>query len=142
MLVTPMTRPDNTGKEIHLDTLSKFLAPGILFLLTLFFGAWLSLSGKPYNGIRFNIHKLIALSAVVVTAIQLFQLLKGTQTQIPLIVLIIVVGVCVVALFFTGAMLSAGKLDYNAMLTIHRIAIILTTLALAGMVYLLIGRKL
>jgi len=122
-------------------TPSKFLAPGILLLLTLVFGVWLSLSGKPYNGILFNIHKLIALSAVVVTGIQLYQLFKGTPIQVPLIVLIILAGLCVLALFFSGAMMSTGKLDYQLMLTIHRIALILITLVMAVTVYLLTGGK-
>jgi len=122
--------------------LAKFAIPGILFLLTLAFGVWLSLSGKPYNGILFNIHKLIALGAVVVTVIQLYQLLKGTQIQVSPIILFIVAGLCVVALFFSGAMMSAGKLDYQVMLTIHRIALILITIVMAVTVYVLTGRKL
>jgi len=125
-----------------MNTLAKFAIPGILFLLTLAFGVWLSLSGKPYNGILFNIHKLIALGAVVVTVIQLYQLLKGTQIQVSPIILFIVAGLCVVALFFSGAMMSAGKLDYQVMLTIHRIALILITIVMAVTVYVLTGRKL
>ena len=121
--------------------LSKFLASGILVLLTLVFGVWLSLSGKPYNGLLFNIHKLIALGAVVVTAVQLYRLLKGTQIPVSHIVLIVVAGLCVVALFFSGAMMSAGKLDYQVMLAIHRIALILMVIVMAVTVYLLAGRK-
>ena len=125
-----------------MDTLSKFLAPAILFLLTLAFGVWLSLAGKPYNAILFNIHKLIALAAVLVAAIQLYRLLKGTALPVLPIVLIVAAGLCVLALFFTGAMLSAGKLDYPAMLAIHRTAIILVVIIIAGSAYLFTGRKL
>ena len=124
-----------------MDTLSKFLAPAILLLLTLVFGVWVSLSGKPYNAILFNIHKLVALAAVVVTVIQLYRLLKGTPLQILLIVLLVAAGLCVLALFFTGAMLSAGKLGYPLMLAIHRTTFILLPILLAAMVYFLIGRK-
>ena len=137
-----MTRPDNAGKVIQVDTFSKFLIPGVLFLLTLAFGVWLSLAGKPYNAILFNIHKLIALGAVVVTFIQIYQGSKGIGPQGILAALITLAVLGVVALFATGALMSAGKLPYYTMLTIHRIAIVLTTLALAGMVYLLTGRKL
>ena len=38
-----------------MDITSKFITPGIVFLLTLVFGFWLSNAGKPYNGILFNI---------------------------------------------------------------------------------------
>ena len=36
---------------------------GIFFLFILLSGFWLSRSGKPYNGLIFNIHKLIGLGA-------------------------------------------------------------------------------
>ena len=111
-------------------------------MLTLVFGIWLSLSGKPYNGFLFNIHKLIALGSVVASALQLYQLLKGLQVQTFMLILIIMAGMCILALFFSGAMMSAGKLDYQGMLIIHRIAIIILTLGLVGIVYSLTGRKL
>ena len=138
----PVMRPDKFISEFPVGTLSKFTAPGILLLLTLAFGVWLSLSGKPYNGILFNIHKLVALSAVIVTVIQLYQLFKGTQLQVSPLVLFIAAGLCVVALFFTGAMLSAGKLDYQMMLAIHRITLIFLAIVMALSIYLLVGRKL
>ena len=133
----PVMRPDKFISEFPVDTLSKFTAPGFLLLLTLAFGVWLSLSGKPYNGILFNVHKLIALAAVVVTVILFYQLLKGTTLPVFTIVLFIVAGLCVVALFFTGAMMSAGKLDYGMMLTIHRVALVLIVVAIGATVYTL-----
>lgn len=105
-----------------MDTLSKFTTPGIIFLLTLAFGVWLSLAGKPYNGILFNIHKLIALGAVILTAVQLFEVLKDTGIQVVPILLIVVAVACAIALFATGALMSQGKLNYEVMLTIHKLA--------------------
>jgi hypothetical protein len=124
-----------------MDTFSKFLIPGVLFLLALAFGVWLSLAGKPYNGILFNIHKLVALAAVIMLSILIYQGSKSTGPHVILTILITLAILGVVALFATGALMSAGKLPYPTMLAIHRVAIILTTLALSGMVYLLIGRK-
>jgi len=60
---------------------AKFVTPGVLFILTLVFGFRLSRSGKPYHTQIFNIHKLIALAAVVVTAIQTFSALRIGETQ-------------------------------------------------------------
>ncbi len=57
-----------------METLSKFTLPGILFALTLAFGFWLSHAGKPYNGLLFNVHKLIALGAVVLAVLRLASL--------------------------------------------------------------------
>ena len=119
---------------------AKLVIPGVLFILTLGFGFWLSRSGKPYNGLIFNIHKLIALAAVVVTAIQAFKALKIGLTQPILIGLLIVIGLCAVALFVTGALTSANKATGRATLTIHRIAPLLAALAALGALYLLGGR--
>lgn len=110
-------------------------------LLTLGFGFWLSLSGKPYNGLLFNIHKLAALAAVVLMAIQIYQALKTIQPQALIVILVILSVICVLTLFATGAMLSVGKLDYTLMLTIHRLAMVLLPIALAATVYLLNGNK-
>jgi len=124
-----------------MDTITKFTIPGIAFLLTLAFGLWVSYSGKPYNGILFNIHKLIALGAVIVTIVQLSRMLTTADSMALIIVLLVLAGVCVVALFATGALMSMGKLNYDVTLTVHKIAPVVMALAMALVVYLL-GRKL
>jgi hypothetical protein len=116
---------------------AKFVIPGVLFILTLVFGFWLSRSGKPYDGLIFNIHKLIALAAVIVAAIQALNALKIGEAQPLLSVLLIVLGLCVVALFVTGALMSANKATHRATLTIHRIAPLLAVLAALGTLFLL-----
>jgi hypothetical protein len=117
--------------------LSKFIVTWVLFLLTLAFGVWVSQAGKPYNGILFNIHKLVALATVVVAVIQLVGALKGAASPALLVVMLILAGLSVVALFASGALMSAGKLDYATMLTIHRIAPPMLAVALALVIYLL-----
>ena len=118
---------------------SKVILPGTLFLLTLVFGFWLSRSGKPYNGILFNIHKLIALSAVIATIVQYSGMLKAADSLDLLIALLVLAILCVVALFASGALMSMGKLDYALTLTIHRIAPVILVIAL-GLVTYLLGR--
>jgi hypothetical protein len=120
-----------------MDTITKFMVPGIVFLLTLASGFWLSHAGKPLNGIIFNIHKLIALGAVVATAVQLSKLLKAGQIQVLLIILIVVAALSVVALFVTGALMSLDKPAYETFLVIHQIAPVLVLLAMGATVYLL-----
>ena len=105
-----------------MDTFSKFTFPGILLVLTLAFGFWLSSAGKPYNGILFNIHKLIALSGVIYTSWQFFQWMKIADASLALTILLVVTALCVITLFASGGLLSAGKLDYALMMLIHRIA--------------------
>jgi hypothetical protein len=102
----------------------------------------LSKAGKPYNGILFNLHKLIALGAVVTAVVQFSKILKTADSLALLIVVLLVVAtLCIVALFASGALMSLGKLDYTLTLTIHRIAPVVLTIAL-GLVAYLLGRKL
>lgn len=120
-----------------MDILSKFTLPGVLLLLTLGFGFWVSRLGKPYNPALFNIHKLLALGAVVLAVIQFTQALNGTLTQAWILILLILAAVCAAALFASGALMSAGKLSYSAMLLVHQAAPVLLVLSLGGALYLL-----
>ena len=113
-----------------------FLLPGIGFLATLSFGFWLSRLGKPYNGILFNIHKLIALGAVVLTALQIYNWLKVSEPQALLVGLIVLAGLSVVALFASGAFMSIGNLDHKTMKLVHNIAPVLLVIAVGSTFYL------
>ncbi len=64
-----------------MTTITKFALPGIGFLLTLISGFGVSSAGKPYNGILFNIHKLIALAAVILTGVQVAKWFKLTEAS-------------------------------------------------------------
>jgi len=122
-----------------MDILAKFSTPGILFLLTLVSGLWLSNKGKPLNSIIFNVHKLVALGVVVTIIIQLYNLIKITDIQSLILALIVVTGLCVVGLFATGALMSAEKMNYAALLTIHRAAPVVAIISMVGAIYLLAG---
>jgi hypothetical protein len=124
-----------------MDILSKFIVPGILFALTLVFGFWLSRLGKPYNGILFNIHKLIALGTVILVGVESFGLMKETNLQFIVIALFTVAGLCAVALFASGALMSLEKLDYSITLAVHRVAPILAVVAMGMIFYLLATGK-
>ena len=118
---------------------SKILLPGIVFILTLAFGFWVSHVGKPYNGLLFNVHKLIALGAVVATVIQLVKLLKSADALALVGVLLVVAALCVIALFASGALMSMDKLDYALMLTIHRVAPVVLVIAMVIVILMLKG---
>jgi hypothetical protein len=120
-----------------MDTLSQFTLPSVVLLLTLVFGFWLSHSGKPYNGILFNIHKLLALGAVVVAVIQLSKTLPSADSLAFVVVLLALAVTSVVALFASGALMSMAKLDYALVLTVHRVAPVLLVIAMALVIYLL-----
>jgi hypothetical protein len=115
--------------------LYQFIFPGGLFILTLFFGFWLSHTGKPYNSILFNFHKLLALGNVVLACMQLYKNLNSLNWL--LIAVLAVLALCIIALFVSGALMSTGKLDYTLMLTIHRIASVALVLCCALVLYAL-----
>jgi len=121
-----------------MEVLSDILIPGIVFLLTIVFGFWLSKLGKPYHGALFNVHKLLALGAVIATGVQMFRTLEGTGTQVTLIILLVVAMVCVIALFASGALMSLDKLDYNLLRTIHRLAPIAIIVVIFWAIYLVV----
>jgi len=119
----------------------KFVTPGMLFLVTVAGGFWLSRAGKPYNGLIFNVHKLIALAAVVVAVVQAVDTLKTVAAQPLVLTLLAVIGLCAVALFVTGALMSANRAPYAALLMIHRVAPLLVVVAAPLALYLLGGRS-
>ncbi len=125
-----------------METVSKFFTPGVIFLLTLASGVWLSHSGKPLNTAILTIHKLIALAAVIITAIQIYKAFQNTEIQVVLVALIVLTGLCALALFVTGALLSLGKPMPAILLTIHQVAPFLAAVCMALTIYLLTGSKL
>jgi len=125
-----------------METVTKFITPGIIILLTLASGIWLRNSGKPLNTLIFTIHKLIALGAVMMAGLQFSGIIKNSGGQPGLVALLVLAGLCVMALFATGALMSIGKLSYAVLLGIHRSATILAAISTTLVVYLLSGRSL
>ncbi|MGB9826143.1 MAG: hypothetical protein ACPLRU_05675 [Desulfofundulus sp.] len=123
-----------------MSILPSFVLPGLAFILTVTFGLWLSRSGKPYNGLLFNVHKLVALAAVILTVVQFVRLL--TSVGLPAIssALLVPAGLCAFALFISGALMSAGKFDHTLLRTIHRIALTALVVALPYAVFLIARR--
>jgi len=107
--------------------------PGVVFVLTVIFGFWLSRLGKPYQQILFNIHKLIALAAVVLVGLQLSKWIKSGEVPPQMILLMILMAIMTIVLFAIGALMSLDKLDYKFLLFLHRIAPV--GLVLLGMIY-------
>lgn len=118
-----------------MDIISGFFTSILLFILTLAFGFWLSKAGKPYNGALFNFHKLTALGAVILAAIRIFKM--DTAGSPLLVATLAMAGLCVVALFTSGALMSMGKRNYILTLTVHRIVPALLIIAAGTVVYLL-----
>lgn len=114
---------------------STFILPIATFALTVAFGFLLSTRAKPYNGALFNVHKLLALAAVILTAIQIYNFGTATAIQPSMMLLVALGGLGAVGLFVTGAFMSAEKFDYALIRNIHRIALAIALVALAGIFY-------
>ena len=94
---------------------------------------------KPLNTAIFTVHKLIALGAVIAAAIQTYNIFKNAETQAILIALIVLIGLSVVALFVTGALMSMNEPAYGSLLTIHKVALLLVIIVMVLAIFLLGG---
>ena len=120
---------------------SKLIVTGLLLLFTLLSGVWLSHSGRPYNTVIFTLHKLIALGAVIFTVTTVQQLRTSVDIQTLTIGASVVTGLLFLSLFASGALLSIGKPDHIAILTIHRVAPLLAVIATAATMVMLVSSK-
>lgn len=120
-----------------MEVLSILYLSGSLFLFTLIFGFWLSRIGKPYHGVLFNTHKLLALGAVIATVILVFRIFKSVDPFALVLILLGFAALCVLGLFASGALMSAEKLDHSLMRNIHRLTLLVLVPVLAWVMYLL-----
>lgn len=88
-------------------------------IIVMILGFVLTKLGKPYNGFVFNIHKLVALGIIVLTVIHVRKHLVVADAGALMVVMMILMIVCTIALFATGAMLSIGKIDQVLLRNIH-----------------------
>ena len=117
---------------------SKIVVCAILFLFTLVSGFLLSSSGRPLNGVLFTIHKMIALAAVIVIGMNVYQLSRLIDARAVLTIGVIAAAALLfLALFISGALLSLEKPAPGALLTIHQIAPLLALFASGLALYLL-----
>jgi hypothetical protein len=122
---------------MSMETLPRLLNPTLGFLLTLVFGFWLSRRGKPYNGLLFNVHKLLALATVILCALEMYRVLKVMDLMMLISVLLVVAALSVIALFVSGALMSAEKGEYRVMKWIHTLSPLLLIITMGYTVYLL-----
>jgi hypothetical protein len=131
----------NKFKGAEMSTTLRVTAIGVGFLFTFVFGYWVSNLGKPYNGILFNIHKLIALAVVVLFFINLFRMNRVAKLGPTGTIGGVVTGLFFVALFATGALLSIDKPMPTIVLRLHEVAPYLSVLSTAVTLYLLLSHS-
>lgn len=120
-----------------MELLSRLLNPILGFLVTVAFGFWLSRVGKPYNGLLFNVHKLVALASVILAGMAVYQVLKVMDVAALIVLLLVLGALSIIALFVSGALMSAGKGEYRVMKLVHNISPFVLVIAMGYAMYLL-----
>ena len=96
--------------------------------MVMIFGFLLSKNGKPYNDILFTIHKVVALAMIIYSYLYIKQFKSIIRNDFWLVLFLIIIVICILALFVTGALLSIGKVDYVMLKRLHLpIALLMST---------------
>lgn len=120
-----------------MSTDSRILVIVILFVAKLILGIWLTLAGKPYNGLLLTVHKLIALATVIFIGVTVYSLRTGVRLNTVELIAVITTGVLFFAAIISGGLSTTDKLAYPAIVLIHRITTFLSIVATAATLYLL-----
>jgi hypothetical protein len=116
---------------------SRILVIGVLFLLKVLFGLWVSRSGRPFNVVVLTIHKLISLAIVALIALAVRQRGRAVGLSGGEIAAAIVTGVLFLVAIISGGLVSTDKPANAVILAVHRFVPYLVGLATAATLYLL-----
>jgi len=125
---------------------SKIAVTGILFLIALLSGIWLSRnlrlndprpSGKPLTGADSAVHKLSALAMGIIAGVTIRNLHRGIEFRSIELTAVIVAGLLFVLMVVSGSLLSLGKARNDEILALHNVGSVLTVICTAGAIYLL-----
>jgi hypothetical protein len=108
----------------------------VLILITIITGFALHKTGKPYNNIRFTLHKLLTIGFVVFLSIIIVNHMKQGGIEIYHILFLAGGILAVLALLFSGGMMSLDKMQ-EGMLLVHRMSVILFMICLSGIIYII-----
>lgn len=120
-----------------MEMFNKFLPAVGLLLVVFIFGFWLRFSGKPYDNALFNIHKLSALAAVVITIRYLRVFLKFVDLRAALLASLTLAALSVMTLFVSGAIMSIGKPAVQLMMVVHPVGVGALSLAIITSILLI-----
>lgn len=122
-------------------TTSKIIICGSLFFFTLLSGVALSRAGRPLNTVIFTVHKLVALTTVIVISTNIYKLSRTVDTQTVALAVISVTALLFLALFVSGALLSFERSIPQAALRVHQVLPLLALVAASSAIYLLLNNN-
>ena len=112
--------------EPNMTTLtSRIVATGVLVVFVFLSGFWLYRSGRPINTIILTVHKLIALGALALIGVTIYQINQVTALNAALWIAVVVTGVLFVVTIITGGLLSLEQ-PVMAVSIVHKIGPFLT----------------
>ena len=113
---------------------------GLLFLLMILSGIWLTKTGKPYNPVLFNVHKILSLAAVVLAGIQAYALFRQVDTGSLEATLLILAAALFLVLIVSGGLLKEDFRIHDLLRIVHRITPVLA-IAITGVLFYLFLKK-
>jgi len=129
---------------------SKMIYTGIFFLFIFLSGFWVSRLGKPYNGLFFNIHKLIGLAVgifLIRTVYLTHQVAPLSPTQwtaiavTVLLFLFTVIAGGLLSVLAEGGLENMGQTMQRDIELVHKISPYLIVVSTGVALYLLLFRK-
>jgi len=114
---------------------------GLFFIAIFLSGFWLSRTGKPYSSLILNIHKLIALAAVVFLVLTVTRLNQAARLNTVEFTACVATGLLFLVAIISGGLVSLPKTMPEALTTVHHLLPYLTALATALTLYLLLYRS-
>ena len=116
---------------------TKILINIALTLISIVIGVILHKTSKPYNVIYLTIHKLVTIGFVIFTSMILLNYIKTNGFNTVLLDLMISVGLSLITLFISGAMLSLDKF-HNTMQSIYKISTLVFLICSTSLFYSLL----
>ena len=114
---------------------SRLIWTGALFIVVFLSGFWLYRSGRPINTVILTIHKLIALGALILIGVTIYQVSQAAPLSTTVIAMTVITGVVFVATIITGGLLSLEK-PVTAVSIVHRVGPFLTVAGVIVTMYL------
>ncbi|MBN1408853.1 MAG: hypothetical protein JW956_13735 [Calditrichaceae bacterium] len=116
--------------------LIQFLVITLLFIIVFVSGYRLNRTGKPYNTITFNIHKLIGLAVIAVLVVQMYNTNQISKLSLAEWISSLITGSIFLIAILSGGILSIEKSMPDAMNKIHKIVAYLAIFLTAFTLYL------
>lgn len=119
----------------------RVVGVGLLFVLILLSGFWVSGAGKPYKTFPFAIHKLAGLAAGILLGVIVYRTHQASPLGPIEIAAIVVTVLCFLGTVVAGSLLSIDESAPGIVLRLHQIIPVLTVLSTVGTLYLVLGGK-